>query len=160
MKLSDIKANEKLPRGTYFYIKVGHRFYAGETIEQVEVVTDPTEHRPLTYVTKDGKRTPEFQAYLRRQYWGTTRSWGPRGTRRERDISKGTLPKYAQPRKREEKIVRKDFTGRHHPKLVDDESQAKQFRSKNSVEKACETLRSLYGETGAKISVLYKGASE
>jgi hypothetical protein len=160
MKPSDLKANEKLPRGTYFYIQVGHRFYAGQEIEQREVESDPTEHRALTQFTKDGRQTSSFRRQLSLTYWWSSRSKGPRGKRRERDIAKDSLPKYAKPRERPKKVIRKEFTGRSVPRLTDDFSQAKQFRRKDSVLNACETLQTLYGETGATVSVHYKGETE
>lgn len=160
MKLSDFKASDKLPRGTYFYIQVGHRFYAGQEIEQRDVEVDPIEKPVLKHYEKDGRQTQEYQRRLRNLYWWTSRSKGPRGRRRERDAAKGTLPKYAKPRVRPETEIRKEFTGRSSPRLSDDFSQAKQFRKKELVENACEMLRTLYADTGAKVSVHYKGDTE
>lgn len=157
MKPGDLKASEKLPRGSYFYIKVGSRFYGGQQIEQVEVLSDPRDERPLTYFEKDGRKTEGYRQYQVRQYWWSSRSRGPRGSRLERDQQKGSLPKYAEPRKRVEKVVKQEFTGRSLPMLVDSADQAKQFRKKEQVESACAMLQSLYGTVGANVSVHYKG---
>jgi len=160
MRLTDLKSNDKLPRGTYFYIQVGQRFYAGQQIEQIEVESDPSDERPLTHFEKDGRYTEVYRRRLQNQYWWTIRSRGPKGNRRKRDVSKGTLPKYAQTRKRPEKVIRKEFTGRSLPRLVDELNQAKQFRSKDSVQSACDMLTTMYGKTGAKISVRYYGGTQ
>lgn len=153
MKVPYLKANEKLPRGSFFYIKVGHRFYAGEEAETREVVSDPSDRPALTLHEKDGRHTADYRRRLRRIYYWTSRSKGPRGRRLERDVSKGTLPKYATQYKRPELEIRQEFTGKLSPKLVDGLDQAKQYRSQKKVDDACERIRTCYRGLDVKISV-------
>lgn len=153
MKIPYLKANEKLPRGSFFYIKVGHRFYAGEQAETREVVSDPSDKPVLTHYEKDGTQTRDYRNRMRLRYWWTSRSKGPRGRRLQRDVSKGTVPKYAAQRDRPEPVITLEFTGKLTPKLVDGLDQAKQYRSQKKVDDACERIRTCYRGLDVKISV-------
>ena len=155
-----LRSDQKLPRGSYFYIQVGHRFYAGEEAETIEVEVDPTDRPALTSYRKDGSWSQQYRERLRNQYWWTSRSRGPRGSRAQRDSRKGSTPTYAKPRPRPEKEIRKEFTGKLNPKLVDTQAQAKQFRRQDRVNSACERLRVCYEGLDVKVSVRYeKGES-
>ena len=151
-----LRSDEKLPRGSYFYIQVGHRFYAGEEAETREIEVDPTTKPALTCFEKGGSKTQEYMQRLRNQYWWTSRSRGPRGKRAARDAQKKTTPTYALPRPRPEKVIRKEFTGKLTPKLVDELKDAKQFRRRDRVDSACERLRTCYEGLDVKVSVRYE----
>ncbi len=136
-----IKANDKLPRGSYFYIQVGDRIYAGEQLETVEVERRPD--RPVAY---DDFRS---YSYIRR---------GSSKARSQRDKRKGTTPNYLKPYRRADPIISKELTGYKNPRLVDTVEQAKQFRKKESALKACKRLESVYSELDIKVSVkLHEG---
>lgn len=147
-----LKANEKLPRGSYFYIQVGHRFYAGEQAETVEVEVS-NEEPFLGFFNKDRTMKP---GYLARQYreW----HWSPwrRGNRAARDRRKGTEPTYMKASPRPKKEIKQELTGRLSPKLVDDAKDAKKHRRQDLVNSACERLKAVYGSLDAKISVRYE----
>lgn len=160
-QLPSLKANEKLPRGSYFYVQVGDRFYAGEMAETREVELDPSNRPALTIYDKNGSFSQDLQRYDRRRYWWASRSRGPRGARADRDARKGSTPTYAKPHKRPETIIRKEQTGKLVPKLVDEQNKAKQYRRKDLVQNACDRLKGVYGDLGVQITVRYeKGDTE
>lgn len=158
--LPNMRSDEKLPRGSYFYIQVGHRFYAGEKAETREVKVDPTQASVLTNFTKDGKRSRERIQRDTDYYWWTSRNRGASYTRAARDERKGTTPTYAKPRKRPEVIVRKEFTGKSTPKLVDSKEEAKQYRKKDSALSACEKLKACYQGLDVKVTVKIEGETK
>jgi hypothetical protein len=137
-KLNSLKANEKLPRGSYFYIKVGHRFYSGEMAETIEVSILP-DRQPY-----DPRRGSSYNS---------VRRYGRQHARHER---KGTLASYRKPLARPENVIEKQYTGRRLPQLVDDQNQAKQFRKKESVLNACNRLKSLYSDLDVKVTIEYE----
>lgn len=135
-----IKANDKLPRGSYFYIQVGDRIYAGEQLETTNV------ERRVPPPPYDDFRS---YSYIRR---GTSKA------RSQRDKRKGTTPNYLKPYRRADPIICKELTGYKNPRLVDTVEQAKQFRKKESALKACKRLESVYSELDIKVSVkLHEG---
>ena len=151
-----LRSDEKLPRGSYFYIQVGHRFYAGEEAEAIEVEVDTT-HR-LHYYGKNGERPNSRQ---RRWLSQDSRGWVGRSTRsyqtrHRRDIRKDSVPAYRKPLPKEEPEIRKEFTGKLTPKLVDTQNEAKQFRRQDRVNSACERLRLCYEGLDVKVSVKYE----
>lgn len=155
-QLPNLRSDEKLSRGSYFYIQVGHRFYAGDVAEAIEVEVDPTDKPVLSHYSKDGSWSQQYRERLRNQYWWTSRSRGPRGARAARDARKKSTPTYAKPRERPEKIIRKEFTGKLTPKLVDTIQEAKQYRRQDRVNSACERLKACYEGLDVKISVRYE----
>jgi len=153
MKIPQLKANEKLPRGSYFYIQVGHRFYAGEEAETREVEIS-NEEPFLGFFNKDGsKKSGYIAAQYRRGWWSN--SWR-RGKRAARDRQKGTEPQYMKPVPRPEKTTKQELTGRRSPKLVDEVKNAKRYRRQDLVQSACERLKVVYGELDVKISVKFE----
>jgi hypothetical protein len=156
-QLPVLRSDEKLPRGSYFYIQVGHRFYAGEVAETIEVEVS-NEEPFLGFFNKDGSKKPGYNARLYRDGYFSN-SWR-RGNRSARDHRKGTVPTYMKPRPRPEKTIKNELTGRKSPKLVDELKLAKQFRRRDRVDSACERLRTCYEGLDVKVSVGYvKGES-
>lgn len=153
MDYRSLKANEKTPRGTGFYIQVGHRYYAGQAAEKVEVLESD---RPpmLSYYEKGGKLTFAYRVRIMRENgW----MFGTRTNRAKRDRRKGNEAEYRKPKRPAERATVVRHTGGSITRLTDLVSEAKVFRAKEQVENACAMLRTMYGETGATISVHYKG---
>lgn len=134
-KIHTIKVNEKLPRGSFFYVKVGDFFYAGESAEVHE--------RELRTKFQWGDR---FTYFIR-----------CRSKRYLRDIRKGTEAAYRKTRKEAAPAKIKEFTGRTTPKLVDDKVNSKKYRTKLQAEKACERLNLVYRGLGIKITIELEG---
>ena len=137
-----IKASEKLPRGTYFYLKVGGRFYAGE-----EVVTKET-------------RTTErdrYSGYSGWDWWGNTHKWS-QGTAKYLNARGWRIPRYHieadKPAPKDPKVA---VIG-HKPRFTDDFKQAKQFRRRNQAEAACERITAMYADFDIRVSIeLHEG---
>lgn len=151
-KLPILRSDEKLPRGSYFYIQVGHRFYSGEIAETVEVTVDNQEP-VVRYYEKGGKPSIALQ-----RRWEANRANYPfrRGAGRaryERDQRKGSLPTYFKPRQCVEKSTKSEFTGRLSPKLVDTVEEAKKFRRQDRVNSACERLKACYEGLDVKVTI-------
>lgn len=153
-----LRSDEKLPRGSYFYIQVGHRFYAGEVAETVEVKVSNNEPC-LSRFEKDGTKTPGYSDLLyRRGYFSS--SWRS-GNRSARNHRKGTVPAYMKPTQRPDPTIKNEITGRKSPKLVDEFDLAKQYRNKNKVISACERLRKCYEGLDVKVTIkIVKGESK
>ena len=132
-----IKKSEKLPRGTYLYIRVGDRFYSGEEVTIIEdTVIAPyrdewsrwwshkySKSEANFYRTKRGKKIPSYQV--------------------EED------PKLREPNRA--------VTG-HMPKLTDEFKDVKQFRRLNQAQAACDKLKSMYADLGIKVVIeLHEG---
>ena len=153
-----IKASEKLPRGSYFYIQVGHRFFSGfsEMSQTREIgVIFP----PITFYTKDGKTTPELEKYHRQKYGFYSQKSGPRRRRAARDRRKGSLPSYSiSPPQPPSKINIREKSGLLEPRLSDSLDQAKRYRRLSQAKNACEKLKRSYGSLVTNIQVrFYQG---
>jgi len=154
-RLPILRSDEKLPRGSYFYIQVGHRFYAGEIAETVEV--EVSNETPLvTYYQKGGKPSPALARRWAESGYDYPFRRGSNRARRARDVRKGTLATYAQPTPRTEKTFKDELTGKREPKLVDTKAEAKQYRRQDRVNSACERLRLCYEGLDVKVSVRYE----
>lgn len=131
-----VKANDKLPRGSFYYVQVGHRFYAGESLDIIEreIITRP----------ERGIYSP---------YWHSRRH----NSRLIKDKRNNNLATYLEPKKAT-KTIKRELTGTKQPKLVDDVREAKQFRKKNQAQSACERIESVYGALDTKVTIkLYEG---
>lgn len=155
-----LKANEKLPRGSFFYIQVEDRFYAGEEAESREVEIKDTPS--LNYYAKNGDRLNS-----RQRRWFSQDGWGWSGrstrsyqTRHRRDVRKDSVPAYRKPLPKTEPEFRKEFTGKLSPKFVDEVKDAKKYRRQDLVDSACERLKAMYGGLDAKVSVRYQRGEE
>jgi len=151
MKIPQLKANEKLPRGSYFYIQVGHLFYAGEEAESIEI--EDKESASLTKYEKMGGRFG-----IRGWAW-TGPSWRGRTETRarlKRARKKDLTPTYLKSPKRPDPVMKKEFTGQLKSKLVEEKEQAKRYRRQDLVQNACERLKTVYGDLDVKISVKYE----
>jgi hypothetical protein len=131
-----IKKSEKLPRGTYLYLTVGDRFYAGE---EVALVTDEV-RKPLepyipmwadkwskgmaSYLRKQGRRIPTYHVHE-----------DTRAVREPKQAVTGTSPK-----------------------LTDEFKEVKQFRRLIQAEAACERLNKLYAGLDIRVRIeLHEG---
>ena len=150
-RLPILRSDEKLPRGSFFYIQIGHRFYGGEIAETVEVEVS-NEEPVVTYYQKGGKPSPAL-AKRWEEHHGYGFRRGNNRARRARDERKGTLATYATPKPRAEKTYRNELTGKHEPKLVDQLSEAKQYRRQDRVNSACERLKACYEGLDVKVTV-------
>lgn len=130
-----LKANDKLPMGSYFVIKVGHRFYGGESLERKEVEV------PGKLINDH-----EYNSY----HWYRHRT----SRRAHRDHRKETTAKYLKPIRRSPSTIRNDLTGNKISQLVDTEDQAKKFRKKESAQNACDTLKRVYGSLDIEVSII------
>lgn len=151
-KLPFLRSDEKLPRGSYFYIQVGHRFYGGEIAETIQVTVSNREP-VVRYYEKGGKPSIALQ-----QRWAESRGGYPfrRGSshaRYDRDKRKGTLATYSKPLPRAEKTIKNEFTGKLSPKLVDTIQEAKHFRRQDRVNSACERLKACYEGLDVKVTI-------
>lgn len=151
--LPRLKANEKLPRGSYFYIQVGSRFYAGEEAETQEV--KEVYARPPRCERRGNRFGPVRDNFYG---WGGLHGRTQTRSRVKKDSRLKRAAKYIQPDKTEKKEPRKEFTGRLHVKFVDEFEKAKHYRSKKLVDSACERLKTLYTDSGVKVSIRFKGA--
>ena len=130
----------KLPRGSGYTIKIGHRFYAGEDREFKEV-----ELKEAYEPRERGKI-----------YYSQGQANGPAMVRARR---KGKLADYLKSAydrskdKPKEPAYRRELTGKTYPRLVDEQSDAKLFRTKKAVDSTCERLKRLYSSLDVKISV-------
>lgn len=156
MKPSDVKANVKLLPGTYWYIKVGSRYYGGQEVDKETVELSG---RPpiLGFFNKDQSHRPGYAAHHYREYHT---GWWSRGNRSARDRRKGSEANYRKPLPPIKKKTVVQYTGQSTPRLVDTPEKAKRFRRKEQVESACSMLQTLYGSVGAEVSVHYKGVSK
>ena len=157
--LPKMRSDEKLPRGSYFYIQVGHRFYAGEDRETRKVLVSDQEPG-ITGFQKNGR--PNLALAKR---WAESGALYPfrRGNnqkRRARDERKGSVATYAKPIARKEKTYRDEFTGKVTPRLVDTKEQAKQFRKKDSALSACEKLKACYQGLDVTVTVKMEGETK
>ena len=148
------KVSEKLPRGSYFYIKVGHRFYAGEEPVFETVKSEPTLSSPITYFQKDGSHTKEFTEYRKMHHRLAVSKKGPRGRREARDRRKASLPSYSIPKKKQI-VLNKRMTGEMIIKLSDQFDEVKKFRCKKAAQNACEKIKRTYGSLVDKIQIQY-----
>jgi hypothetical protein len=154
------KANTKLPRGQYFYIQVGQKFYGGEVAETVEVKTD---NRPvLTHSFEKGGRPSRA---LARRWAESGYNYpfrrGSSAARYARDVRKKTLAVYAQPMARIEPTITQQQTGYSSARLVDSQGEAKHYRVKKAVDSAAERLKAFYEGLDVKVTVRYeKGDSQ
>lgn len=151
--LSPQRGDQKLPRGSFFYVQVGSRFYAGEQALIVEKEIDPRFSATLTYHNKDGSFSKEYLRNIKNR-WSIARGLGPRGPRAARNARKGKNPNYAKSdRVSSEKIKQKLFTNQLSPKLVDTVDKAKHYRRIFQAQKACERLKVVYGSLGINVSI-------
>lgn len=145
-----IRRSEKLPRGSYFFLRVGHRYYAGEQVETEEV----TESKATLHSYDKGGRYRSRWAY---EGWGTPR-------RLLKRFRKSGRPKYMDQgkspysRQRETETVTRTVVGSTKPILTDDFGEVKQFRRRKQAEEACKKLEAMYRNFDVKVSVkLYEG---
>jgi hypothetical protein len=129
-----IKASEKLPRGTYLYIRVGDRFYAGE---QVLLQTDTT------------TKTYDYNQW---NWWGSRNKYSTSMAKYLREKKGQKVPPYLVESDEFKGKVQQAVTGRQ-PLLTDEFKDVKQFRKLNQAKAACERLESLYGGLGIRIAI-------
>lgn len=156
-----VKDSEKLPRGSYFYIQVGHRFFASfQDLSEEKEIED--NFPPISFFTKDGKRSPALETYQRKKYGYYTQKLGPRGRRATRDLRKKTLPSYAKTAPIViSKVKFKKSVGKLSPRLVDSVDQAKKYRRLSQAKNACEKLKRTYGSLVTNIQVrFYQGDTQ
>lgn len=147
MKPPFLKANEKLPRGAYFYIQVGPHFYAGEEAETRPVLVESD--AKLRIMPKGSKR--------RYSFFMNSRDRKASKTRIGKDVRNETQAKYLTPQQKVLPETKQELTGRLTPKLVETAEQAKKYRRQDLVQNACERLKGVYGDLGAQVSVRYEG---
>lgn len=144
------KASEKLPRGTYFYITVGDRLYAGE---EVVIVETPVK-APPSYLQPYGKPTG-----ARSWRWGLgspTRI--PREHAAYYKKREGRAPpEYWMKKEKVPDPVKRAVTGTK-PRLTDEFKDVKRFRRLNQAEAACERLKAMYAGLDIRVSIeLHEG---
>lgn len=145
-----IKKSEKLPRGSFLYIRVGDRLYAGE--EAVVVADTPTQAYEHPWYTLN--REAKGRRRSRNYYWT---SGMPRRLLDYYRKKGHELPKYMQ--KKEPKPVepKRSVTGTK-PRLTDEFKEAKQFRRLNQAQAACDKLNSMYAGLDIKVVIeLHEG---
>jgi hypothetical protein len=143
-----IKRSEKLPRGSYFYLQVGYRYYAGE-----EAVFEEVKEAEATI---NGHRKGETA----RSRWGGY-SWSPTPRKLLKKWARSGKPKYMDgsndPYRRAHKTeTRVMATNASKPILTDDLTKVKQFRRKKQADDACKRLIAMYGSLDVKVSVRLK----
>jgi hypothetical protein len=122
-----MRSNNKLPRGSFFYIQVGPKFYAGKAPVKTEVKTHAVEMRP------------RMGGYFGR--WGATY----RGFQPNKPHCQPVL--MASYTKGEVITV---HTGEFTNIMVDSKDGAKQFRRLSQAETICAELTKAYADIGAK----------
>ena len=126
--------------GPGFLIKIGNRFYAGESREIKEVTLAKN-----IDISKKSK-------------WKWGGYFGPprRNNTIDRARRKGNLATYLAPRKQEATTeTRRQLTGKTFPKLADSQQSAKLFNSKKAAESACERIKRLYVTLSIDVSIVY-----
>lgn len=151
-QLPILRSDEKLPRGSYFYIQVGHRFYAGEIAETIQVEVSNREP-VVNYYEKGGRPSAALRRHWAESGYDYPFRRGSRHARHARDKRKGTLATYAQPKPRIEKSFKNELTGKLSPKLADTVQEAKQFRRQDRVNSACERLKACYEGLDVKVTI-------
>lgn len=120
-------SNTKLPRGSFFYIQVGPKFYGGKAPVKATVNTHAVEMRP------------RMGGYFGR--WGAAY----RGFQPDKPHCKPVL--MASFTRGESVTV---HTGEYTTVMVDDVAEAKQFRRWSQVESVCADLTRAYADIGVK----------
>lgn len=140
------KKSEKLPRGSYFYVQVGHRFYAGERLVAEETTKTTEVKAPAREVTD-------------RHWWFIERKI-PRSKRLWWRTRHGLhIPKYLQSRK--VVTTERQLTGERETVLTDNVNEVKKFRRLEQAQKACEKLEALYVGFDVKVTVkLFEGGTK
>lgn len=151
MTATAYKRSEKLPRGSYFYLQVGHRYYAGEEAVFEEV-------KEATSTIGAYEKGENF----RRGWRGF--SWSPTPRKLLTRFKKSGKPKYMQGHQKRpytwdrETETRTMATGTSTSLLTDDLTKVKQFRRFAQAEAACERLAATYSSFDVKVSVkLHEG---
>lgn len=150
-----LRSDEKLPRGSYFYVQVGHRYYAGEVAETTKVVTD---NQPVIvrYYEKGGKPSKALARRWADSGYDYPFRRGSNRARHARDVRKDNLATYAKAPPRVEKTTINQPTGKLHPQLVDEQSQCKQYRSQQKATSACERLKTCYEGLDVKVTIRFE----
>ena len=138
VNLHQFKANEKLPLGSFFYVKVGDLFYAGD--------------KPAFRDYKVANYRTGFDDSSVIDYW----FFGKRNARDKRDLRKKNVAKY-RVRPKSKSDSKKEFTETFNPILVDTLNEVKKYRTKSQAEKACERLKSVYRDLELKITIEFEG---
>lgn len=136
-----IKRSDKLPRGSYFYVQVGHRFFAGydhphQEIKRTEVITPPSA--------------------IAGRFWSPRRNSNWRYNVYQRSKHGMKIPAY---QKTTFKVTStQEPTGQVEIKLVDCPKSAKQYRTKAQAEQVQEKLERYYKDLDIKVSIrLHEG---
>lgn len=148
--LGKIRSSEKLPRGSYFYIRVGDRLYAGESavIQTTPVKTPPSYLTPSS--KPDGSRRWRYGCGSITQIERRFRAHYEKREGRK-------VPEYWMEPEEKPDPVKKAVTG-SEPRLTDDFKDVKQFRRLNQAEAACDKLNKLYAGLDIKVRIeLHKG---
>ena len=130
---------DRLARGSGYLVKVGHRFYAGEDREIKEVEVKEAIDRAWS---EHWQGHPRHASVIRARRKGSTANYMK--SNREKAESKPKAP-----------VIRRELTGKVSPRLSDDQSDAKIFRTKKAVDSTCERLKRLYASLDVKISVQF-----
>ncbi len=150
--IKHLKANEKLPRGTYLYIRVGDRIYAGEavTIQETKVTT------PSSIYTSGHMRSGRRRSW-RNWYGGSLTKMSPRLAQYYAKRDGRPVPSYYIEDEATPDPTLKSVTG-STPVLTDVIAEAKRFRRKSQAELACKKLEAVYGGLDIPIRIeLHKG---
>lgn len=144
----NVGPREKLPRGSFLYIQVGHRIYAGE---EVVIATIQEAIHESAEDHKGRRRSWQRGGDLSkgRDYWKFFKRT------RDRDKVPGYMEKYKGPWWTGPEIVRdkKVVTGEREIKLCDDIKDAKRFRTWAQAQSACERVEAMYVGFDIKVTI-------
>lgn len=153
-----LKRTEKLPRGSYFYIAVGERFYAGKEPEIKEVKDAAGYYAEAEGI--GGYMKPKGGSYYDSMpYHMRVRRSEAEEAAKHPQWHKRTGVVYNAAREytpRETPV--KTLTGRVSSRLCDDVEGAKKFRRRIQAETACDMLNRQYGSLDIKVEIkLHEG---
>ncbi len=140
MNIKSIKRSDKLPRGSYFYLQVGHRFFGGWDHKHTEIEKTTT--------------TLPSSAMQGSWCWGDRRRMSWRDSPYQRSRYGLKVPKYQSVQRATS--TERNPTGVTEIVLVDDPKSAKQYRTKSQIEKVQVELERLYRDLDVKISIKLK----
>ena len=133
--MNTLNPNEKLPLGSYFYIKVGPHFYSGEKPNTVIV-------KDVVPVATARPKEPSRRRKLKGYKPNPKKDFFSRSKAKIRDVVAPNKPT---------DIVH--YIGDTSPIMTNDVTEVKRFRRRSQAEKVCENLTRVYASLGVKPTI-------
>lgn len=151
--MKTIKKSVKLPRGSYFYLAVGDRFYAGAETETA-LVKDASAYYAEAegvggFMKPNGSGYYDSMPYHMRRRRIEAEEAVESPVRHKRIGTVYNIAREFTPRK----TLVKTLTGRVNYRLCDEVKEAKKFRRRAQAELACDMLNRHYNGLDIKIEI-------